>query len=703
MWPAPTAEDWKKPCLITWQRTWEDAQELSRETGKPILVCVNMDGEIASEHYAGIRYRQPEIVKLYEPYVTVIASVYRHTPRDHDDEGQRILCPRFGGVTCGEHIAIEPGLYGKFMDTKRIAPRHIGIELDGEEMYDVYYAFDTDSVFAAIRDGMAEREDTSKPPLRGDRSLVERVASRDSRDQTAVEKAYQEGDTELRRALLEAAIAEGDKASVDLLRLAIFGFDVELSKLARQALAASGSAGATDLITDALRVPMGPGERNGLIGALERIGNTSPKARTLAAVHRGLATGSETVDVQTWVKAFGEGQVETSAIDRYMVDSKLASQNEVLHAADAGQLLDLAEAFLARAFETQGLAINASAEQEQSRLLFMDAQRTARESEKLGESGWRVHAVLALSSYYLKNNEEAHERAETAVKALPTGAPDWNAMAVLELFAKLRCQVIAKAVEEKKAWPPEWLTDVNAACSVLARHPFGTDAQIAWHYDILKWLKAHGQADRVLHEGLVRFSDSWQLHTRLRGSILREKGVEGLEPVYEGLLQEDDAGPNIEWYAGYASFITAEFRRRRGRDTEAMEAYKRAMDHYERAIEANPDSQDTSDQYIAMARGGRARIALENKDYEQAVAELLESFQRKPAAAANLDGLNISAVDTAKMLLARLRENQRTELATQVQKALDALDPELLLLPAYEGRGPLPGNRRGATGQSSNP
>jgi len=75
MWPAPTAEDWNRPCLIKWQRTWEDALAVSRETGKPILVCVNMDGEIASEHYAGIRYRDPEIAKLYEPYVCVIASV----------------------------------------------------------------------------------------------------------------------------------------------------------------------------------------------------------------------------------------------------------------------------------------------------------------------------------------------------------------------------------------------------------------------------------------------------------------------------------------------------------------------------------------------------------------------------------------------------------------------------------------------------
>ena len=30
MWPAPTSEDWKKPVLITFQRTWKDAVEVSK-------------------------------------------------------------------------------------------------------------------------------------------------------------------------------------------------------------------------------------------------------------------------------------------------------------------------------------------------------------------------------------------------------------------------------------------------------------------------------------------------------------------------------------------------------------------------------------------------------------------------------------------------------------------------------------------------
>ena len=205
MWYAPTAQDWAKPVLITFQRTWEDALAVSVETGKPILICVNMDGEIASEHYAGIRYRQAEKAALYDPYVNVIASVYRHSARDFDEEGNRILCPRFGSVTCGEHIIIEPFLYEKYFDGQRIAPRHVMVELDQSETYDVFYAFDTDSVFQSISDGITERDPGKLKIVRGDRTIIERVESRDVVDRIAVEDAYKTGDEQLRGSLLDAA------------------------------------------------------------------------------------------------------------------------------------------------------------------------------------------------------------------------------------------------------------------------------------------------------------------------------------------------------------------------------------------------------------------------------------------------------------------------------------------------------------------
>ena len=36
MWPAPTEADWKLPCLIHWQRNWDDAVAISRQTKQPI-------------------------------------------------------------------------------------------------------------------------------------------------------------------------------------------------------------------------------------------------------------------------------------------------------------------------------------------------------------------------------------------------------------------------------------------------------------------------------------------------------------------------------------------------------------------------------------------------------------------------------------------------------------------------------------------
>jgi hypothetical protein len=355
MWRAPTADEWKRPVLITFQRTWEDAVAVSKETGKPILVCVNMDGEIASEHYAGIRYRQPEIAKLYEPYVCVIASTYRHNPRDYDDEGRRILCPRFGSVTCGEHIAIEPFLFEKFFDGERVAPRHIMVELDGEEQYDVYYAFDTASVFDAIQKGITDRKISPRPVVRGDRSIIERVASRDIRDREAVEAAYREGDETQRAALLEAAKKQGGDAPLDLLRLAVFGLDPNLAKSARGALAQSSSAAATDLIDEALRVPIDDTEREALVAALERLGEKSPRAQWLSVVHRGLSGKSASVDAEAWAKSRKAARRSWIGRDMDDLESEHASKAGVYRASpgDAAACVGHAEASLALAIKAR--------------------------------------------------------------------------------------------------------------------------------------------------------------------------------------------------------------------------------------------------------------------------------------------------------------------------------------------------------------
>ena len=682
MWPAPTAEDWKLPCLVAWQRTFDDAVKVAKATGKPILVCVNMDGEIASEHFAGIRYRRPETAKLYEPYVCVIASVYRHTPRDYDEEGQRVPCPRFGTVTCGEHIAIEPLLYDKYFDGKRIAPRHIMIELDGKPNYDVYYSWDTQTIFHALAVGVANRP----PPIpTGDRPLLERVTSADSADRASVEIAYREGTKEVRRSLLEATLKHKDVEEIDLLRQAIFGFDVELARIARRALAQCDSEAAVDLIAEALKLPMDPAEREALLAAVVRLGENYPRARTLAAMHQGLALDSSAVDLKGWTHVL-EAEPGNSARASYETAARLESRAQAAEAKpdDAPAKLELADSFLARAQDP-------GSDPKFVRFFFEDARKAAVEAERLGARGWRLDEILAVASSALGDRDESLRRAEAAVTggmpppaAEQGGRADANSVAVLALFAQARQRAIAKAYREKSAWPPQWLADIHAAYAVLAKHPLGTDLHCASHYDFLRWLGATPKSTEVLEEGLARFPESGVLHERLRGKLLWEKGPDGLEAEYAARLERKDASPLLGWFAGYASIVAAETHRHAAAPEKARAAYERAIQRFEAVASRRPDCAESANVQRALATAGRARLELEAGDYAMASADVRTAFVLAPGAAATRDGLGISPVETAKMLLSRAQAEHKDALEAEVRKALASLAPEMLELPPNE-------------------
>jgi tetratricopeptide (TPR) repeat protein len=661
----------------------EDALAVSQETGKALLICINMDGEIASEHYAGVRYKQPEITKLYEPYVCVIASVYRHTPRDHDEEGRRILCPRFGSVTCGEHIAIEPILYEKFMDGERVAPRHIMVELGGEdEVYDVYYADDTASVFDAIRKGITEREAQPTTVVRGDRSIVERVASRDIQDREAVEDAYREGDPDLRRSLLEAAKEQGGEVPLDLLRLAVFGLDVDMGKLARAALAQTEAPEATDLISDALRVPMDDTERDALISALGRLGETSQKARWLAVVHKGLAARSKAVDSGAWAKATRE--YEESALARRLGELEVRRSDKARahreNPKDPSVAIELAEASLVLARKarlTRDHDIRLA--KLLARTMLTDAERMARRAEKLKAPAWRVNSVLSLVAYYRGEKAEAYAHAEAAVGEIPAGEPGWNTMAVLTIFGEGRFMAIKKAAKAGERWPSKWLTDLDAAYSALLNHPLATESQVLWHHDLMLWLGVKERAIRVLRAGLRRFPNSPVIHKSYRAVLLEARGVYALEAAYEAMLREDSPPVNLEWFAGYASKMAAEHIRRWRRPAKALAAYERSIAHFERAVEANPASRRSADIHVALALAAKARLAYEAGDDDRAVSEIVASFERMPDAAGTRDGLGLTPASTAQMLMARLVELKKEDLVAKLETAMGKLDPALLV------------------------
>ena len=686
MWPAPTDADWAKPCLLTWQRTWDDAVSVSKETGKPILVCINMDGEIASEHYAGHRYRQPEVAALYAGYVTVIASVYRHTPRDYDDAGQRIPCPRFGGVTCGEHIAIEPVIYEKFCNGERVAPRHIAVSLDGEEVYDVYYTNDTASVFDAIREGRAKLPAAKPPSVRGDRPIEERVASPDVRDRLAVESAYKAGDAAAKKRILDAAVEHAKVGQLDLLRLALFGLDVDRSRAARKALAtvqhgSSLQEQAVALMGEAMRTPMDDTERDALIAALKKLGDTSRQAQWLAAVHRGLADSSQAVDLAAWSAGKRGDAAREQRLARHALVARMAYQAQRLkdEPKNGEAVLDVAQSAMDLAFEGTGMQVRDARRARQNREHFLaEAAQRAREAEALGTDTWRTHAILAIASYYGGDKETAYPRAERAIRHIPPGDTSWLSMSLTTVFAEARWMAIKQAVKAKKDWPPRWLSDLNAAYRLLREHPLGTETQVLWHDELLMWVGARRRALRAVQDGLARWPASAALHKRLRKRVLERGGPGALERVYERLTQHKAHGPTHRWFAAVAAVEAADQLRRTRRNKEARSAYGRALARYEAAAKDFPQIQASADHACAFVLAARARVAYQLDDLPASLTDMLASLQRGPDVAGSRDAMGITPGETAQVLLARLQQEGRTEDAASLDAALKKIDPELL-------------------------
>jgi tetratricopeptide (TPR) repeat protein len=683
MWYAPTAEDWAKPVQIRWQRTWADAVKLSQQTKKPILVCVNMDGEIASEHYAGVRYRDKEIAKLFAPYICVMASVYRHNPRDYDDQGRRIPCPRLGCVTCGEHIALEPLVYKKFLDGKRISPRHIMVELDGKEVYDVFYTWDTDSVWKTLKDGIANRKIQAPPIVKGDRSLRERIASPDSVDREVIEKEFASADPALRKRMLDLGLETGPDVPLELLRQAAYGLDPDLAKKARSGMQITKDPLAVELIADTLRGPLSPDERNGLVNALDGFSDVSTHARTLATAHKGLDSSKSTIDGKKWQSVLvGPAYTGASPIDR----AAQASKRDVALAKrpdDPKARLDVAETSLLQALEVQPSTGRGSVRlaQQQRKLLLDDCARHLDRADQAGASGWRPTALRAVLMAQRGRDRQAYELAATTMPQLPPDAPSRLAKELLTLFAHGRQFAIQKAVRDKQKWPSEWMTDVHTAYSLLLKHPLGTDANVADHYDFLNFFRSP-DTEVVLDQGIKRFPSSAALHQRLRTQLLRQGGIKLLVSEYKRMLKAPNTPDVTPWFAGYASLVAAEQYRRRQQPDNAVASYREALTYFA-TYKSKTQRQDAA-HYEAMAHGGLARLALQKGDLDLTFSELQQVFSICPTAAAATDGLSITAMQTAEMLRGRAIDQQDQDLLGRLAEALKALPPEAFVLPEYE-------------------
>ncbi|MEO1698470.1 MAG: hypothetical protein AAFU73_14315 [Planctomycetota bacterium] len=705
-WPAPEADDWAQPTLIQWQRTWDDALAVSRETGKPIMVAVNMDGEPASEHYAGVLYRKPEVAALFEPYVSVMASVYRHNPRDYDENGQRIPCSRFGTVTCGEHIALEPTVYSMFLDETRVAPRHIGVELDGTEMYDIFYAFSVKAVLDGIEEGISEREDTELPNPEKDLDAL--VASRSSADRVYIEQRFKRGGKAERLKLLEISEKLGAGAPVELLRLALFGLDVETAAQARRILAQQSSEAAIDLILEALSVPLPADEREMLVGALDAMGDQFPRARVLASTLRGLeATGGEGTAARTRGLAQRLSATDPTTVvrERYELENRLEGAGRRAREAAAADPLARAEAELARAEATLRLAVepanldfsgpSAPDRRRASELRFRDALIAAESAEAAGLTGWRTAAVVGLASHYLGRTQAAHARVRVAYEGMVADAEaaasetaqGWIGMAVASMATDLAVEELYRAArrrETRDRIDADAIAAVDSGFDLLAAHPLGTDAQALKHHDFLAYMGARKRAFDVLVRGIERFPGSASLHERLRGRLLWSRGTGALVEFYAKRKAAPEADVLTYWYSGLAGLVAGEFQRRRARAADALTTYEGAIADFRTVIELDPKSKDASLHYVAIAKASQGHARMELGDLEESAALLTEAFDTFESAADVLDGLNTSAMTTSVDLRAKLADAGLERARAALQARIDALPAGLKGMPAFE-------------------
>ncbi|HVS17798.1 MAG TPA: hypothetical protein VMT18_04295, partial [Planctomycetota bacterium] len=233
--PAQPAAEASREPQVHWQRSLDDALALCRATGRPLFLAVNTDAESASERVVAEVYRDPRFVEASRAFVCVIASPFRHTPRDHDGRGRRVVDPRFGAVTSGEATALEPLVFERFLGGERIAPRHaLVVDPDGaaRKRFDLFQLYDFELLVAALQEAAAEFGGPLEPepalslalaaePEERAASWAALAAARSNRNRDALERAVASARGDTLHEALDAIATHGDAGSLDALRVVL--------------------------------------------------------------------------------------------------------------------------------------------------------------------------------------------------------------------------------------------------------------------------------------------------------------------------------------------------------------------------------------------------------------------------------------------------------------------------------------------------
>ncbi len=648
--PPPPADQ------ILWQRTLEDALAIAKLRHQPLLLAINMDGESASDRIYSERYRDPAFVAATRHCVCLGASVFRHNARDYDDQGRRIPCPRFGEITCGEHVALEPVLWEKYLaDGDRVAPRHALILPDGKKAWDLSLCFDFKDI---------------------DRALLGSVAAMGAADDTPV------ADQHRQRLAREDAVAAAGLHDLDpgtaggapqpaakdtMLRLLPWLPTATPDQRERYA-AAVCNLGLAEAVARELWLTVqwlgGTALARGPLQAMvERLAVAAPALRwslhaervfadpAFAALLAAAGQVTERLGGRAQpLRPTGDEMPAASAIERELEDvEKLLAKNAddaVLHARFAKASLDLGRQHLDAGKKDAQLLLEDAAVHWQKAI-----ERDARRYEWLIESArtayfrsdFAAEAAFGRRALALATNRPLGE--------LPTDATrlDARTAEALRWVGDGQARRLAE-LAPTAADAPAVVREALLALGLVAasEHAYGND----WvgFASVGSALQCHAAAAQVAELGAVRMPALPELRGCLAQALAASGRVAESPSIALRIAQRAGVAESL-WFAGQAYVAAAEDCRRRDDGSSATSFYFAAAEQFAAAAAKNPAFANDCSLRIAACAFGRGMALVRTPERAAAAACLVEAITAHAGIKTQSDGLGYDCLDLVDRIL----------------------------------------------------
>ncbi|MFT7535989.1 MAG: hypothetical protein ACI85K_001942 [Hyphomicrobiaceae bacterium] len=645
------------PPQVAWQRTIEDALAVQKETGLPLLVVVNMDGEVFNERFAGTTYHDSAFIESTRNYVCVVASPDRHTERDYDALGNRIECPRFKGCTCSEHINIEPELFRKFFNGKRNAPRHVGVSTAGKVLFDRFL----DSSMSVAINAIAKHEGNAKRKhLERTDDVGQMFRRRDAMARSLLEVRYRGGNKQIRSELLKKA-ATAKNSPVDLLRMGLRDPDEALVGLAAIALSKVGDSSALIDIEDALARITNADVRKQLVSQLRTLGKNNPEAARMASHFEAIKEQFAQPWRNTWqASELTKGREGIEAeLDRVEAGLRDKRDDDNLRL----QLATAQAAFACMLMQDGGAGIE---------MWLADAQRNAAKVKAEALQA-EVQALLAITTWYRSDGQAA---AKAAIESMAAGnssrEPDgWLAANFLDVLLQLTTQTaFGRAQGDSNASLRGEVARAQTVMALLGKNNAGEERGLLAGISLLEFAGLRADAQARLEQLVERFPGSIKVHDRWRTRLLVDLGAERMRYRYAKHVTDAKDRATAQWYAGYAALIAAEQHTRDNRVIEAENAYSDCIERFLASANSNDAYVDTAHHYAVLALAGRAEIRYSRKNAKGAVKDLVQAAALRSSSLDEDDGLKRKPRAIAVRIHAALTAAGKTDLAAQLTDIL---------------------------------